>query len=65
MEIDCRVLAAENGVQALQILSQTPVDVVLADIRMSQMDGLPLLVYLKSESPSVPCTAETINPDVP
>jgi PleD family two-component response regulator len=32
MEIDCRVLTAENGVQALDILSKTAVDVVLADV---------------------------------
>lgn len=31
MEIDCRVLTAENGVQALDILSNTAVDVVLAE----------------------------------
>ena len=53
MEIDCRVLTAENGTQALDILSQTPVDVVLADIRMPQMDGLTLLEQIKNRDPAV------------
>ena len=53
METECRVLTAENGVQALQILSQTPIDVVLADIRMPRMDGLSLLEQIKSRDPAV------------
>ena len=53
MEIECRVLTAENGAQALDILSTTPVDVVLADILMPQMDGLTLLERIKSRDPAV------------
>jgi DNA-binding NtrC family response regulator len=53
MEIDCCVLIAENGVQALDILSDTAVDVVLADVLMPQMDGLTLLERIKSRDPAV------------
>lgn len=53
MEIDCRILTAENGVQALDILSNTAVDVVLADVLMPQMDGLTLLERIKSRDPAV------------
>lgn len=53
MEVECRVLTAENGLQAKHILSQEPVDVVLADIRMPQMDGLTLLGHIKSRDPAV------------
>ncbi len=53
MEIDCRVLTAENGLQALDILSKGPVDVVLADVLMPQMDGLTLLERIKSRYPAV------------
>ena len=52
-EIDCCVLTAENGVQALDILSNTAVDVVLADVLMPQMDGLTLLERIKSRDPAV------------
>jgi len=53
LEIDCRILTAENGVQALDILSKTAVDVVLADVLMPQMDGLTLLERIKSRDPAV------------
>ncbi len=53
MEIGCRVLTAENGPQALDILSKTAVDVVLADVLMPQMDGLTLLEHIKSRDPAV------------
>ena len=53
MEIDCRILTAENGVQALDILSNTAVDVVLADVLMPQMDGLTLLERIKSRDPAL------------
>lgn len=34
---------AENGFKALELLSQTPVDVVISDMYMSEMDGMTLL----------------------
>lgn len=37
---------AENGLAALEILAQQPVDVVLADIRMPRMDGIELAGHL-------------------
>lgn len=53
MEIDCRVLVAENGIEALDVLSTKAVDVVLADIRMPQMDGLTLLKKIRARNPAV------------
>jgi DNA-binding NtrC family response regulator len=53
MDIDCRVLTAGNGRQALEILSSEAVDVVLADVLMPQMDGLTLLERIKARDPAV------------
>jgi DNA-binding NtrC family response regulator len=53
MDIDCRVLTAENGRQALELLSREAVDVVLADVLMPQMDGLTLLERIKARDPAV------------
>ncbi|MGA8025945.1 MAG: response regulator, partial [Bryobacteraceae bacterium] len=36
---NCRVIAAANGMEALAQLKETPVDVVLMDLQMPQMDG--------------------------
>ena len=52
-EMDCRVLTAENGLKALDILSREAIDVVLADILMPQMDGLTLLERIKAHDPAV------------
>ncbi len=41
---------AENGRQALEILRSTPIDVVLLDILMPEMDGYEVLAAMKSDS---------------
>ena len=53
MELNCRVLTADNGIDALKIIRKQPVDVVLTDIRMPEMDGLTLLQTIKDHDPTV------------
>jgi DNA-binding NtrC family response regulator len=53
MEMECRVLLAENGNQALSLLHDHPVDLVLADIRMPGMDGLELLKAVGEMDPAI------------
>ena len=48
---DYQVLHAENGQEALQILDQQPVDLILADIMMPVMNGLELLQRVKEKDP--------------
>ena len=43
------VIEAENGVQALDVLSTESVSVMITDLRMPQMDGLELIQKLKAE----------------
>ena len=40
---DARVLTAERGAEAISILQREPVDVVLCDLRMPDVDGLQVL----------------------
>ncbi len=47
---ECRVLRAQNGRQALQILQQHRPDVILLDLTMPEMDGFELL-KLRQEAP--------------
>ncbi len=42
------IMQAANGVEALGILEQKPVDVVLTDIHMPEMDGLTFIAHLRA-----------------
>ena len=44
------VFTAENGDQALNLLQDTPIDVVVLDIKMPGMDGLDVLRRIKAGS---------------
>ena len=48
---DARVLTAERGLDALKILEAEPVDVVLCDLRMPDMDGVEVLKLCKRVRP--------------
>lgn len=49
-----RVVQADNGQVALEILEQTPIDIIVSDIRMPVMDGYDLLKTVKARYPSIP-----------
>src|SRR5438093_2030479 len=48
-----RVLSADGGVQALQLLEQEAVDVIISDMRMPGMDGAQLLERVAARWPQV------------
>lgn len=48
------VLTAENGREALDILAQQPVDIVVTDLQMPVMDGFELIAHLLSEQVNLP-----------
>ena len=63
---DYRVLSAADGVAALEILQSTPVDLVLLDLMMPQMDGFTLLKHLRENGlnrdvPVIVLTAQILN----
>jgi CheY-like chemotaxis protein/predicted regulator of Ras-like GTPase activity (Roadblock/LC7/MglB family) len=49
-----KVVTAENGVQALQVLHAEPVDLIVTDLRMPEMDGFELLTRVGLEFPAKP-----------
>ena len=49
-----RVVSATSGQEAIAVFSGTPVDLVLADYAMPQMDGNQLVDRLKQIAPQVP-----------
>jgi CheY-like chemotaxis protein len=48
------VLTADDGSVALEIFKQRPVDLVISDLLMKEMNGIELLRHLKSIEPSIP-----------
>jgi len=63
-----RVLAANNGREALSILRQHPVDVVLSDIHMPVMDGTTLVKTIRADEqlakiPVIALTSSVVDKD--
>jgi response regulator RpfG family c-di-GMP phosphodiesterase len=48
---DCKVLLAGGGLEALALLEEHPVDVVVSDMRMPGMDGAELLAQVRARWP--------------
>ena len=45
------VIAAEDGEKALRLIEETPIDIVLSDLRMPGVDGLELIPLLRRRLP--------------
>jgi DNA-binding NtrC family response regulator len=56
---DYQVLIATEGEQALHLVAQRPVDVVLLDLRMPGLSGMQVLEKLKAIDPSIVMTIVT------
>jgi DNA-binding NtrC family response regulator len=46
-------LACTNGIDALELLKKTPIDVIVLDIKMPGINGLEVLSKIKQEHPGV------------
>lgn len=51
------VLRADNGKNALAIIRESDIDVVVTDILMPEMEGLELIRAIKAERPDLPVIA--------
>jgi DNA-binding NtrC family response regulator len=58
------ISVAENGERALEIINHKPIDLVLTDIKMPEMDGLSLTEELKRTHPDLPVVLMTGFPSV-
>lgn len=52
-EFGHRVVVAENAIVALDILSKSPVDLVITDVMMPQMNGIELSREVRQNFPTV------------
>jgi CheY-like chemotaxis protein len=51
------VMQRENGFQLLSFIEDNPVDVVITDIVMPEVDGMEVLTMLRKSHPSLPVIA--------
>jgi CheY-like chemotaxis protein len=57
--VNWRILAAENGSEALEILKSVQVDFIVTDLQMPVMDGYKLLACTSKNYPHIPAIAMT------
>lgn len=55
----CKVFTASGGLEALNVVGKEPVDVVLSDVVMPDMDGYDLFMELKQRLPKTPVVLMT------
>jgi PAS domain S-box-containing protein len=55
----CTVFTASGGLEALKVFASEPVDVVLSDVVMPDMDGYDLYMELKEKAPQTPVVLMT------
>ena len=50
-----KVVAAKDGQEAIDILKEQHIDVLVTDIQMPRVDGLVLLAHVSEHYPNIPC----------
>ena len=60
------IIEAENGVEALKVLEQSHIDLVLADLNMPKMGGVEMIHKMKSDesTKSIPVVIVTTEPSM-
>lgn len=59
---DLTVLTASHGLEAIDVLESGPVDLVLTDLQMPEMNGFELLAWVLAHQPHVPVFSMTAYP---
>ena len=59
-----QVQECANGAEAVKVMAESALDIVLTDINMPEMDGLQLLAHVKKHQPWLPIVLMTAYGDV-
>jgi len=61
-EMGFQVQSVDSGEEALNLMSKTPVDLVISDVKMDGMDGLSLARRIRDHFPHLPLALMTASP---
>lgn len=53
------ILTAHNGIEAVMLLNRTPINLVVTDLKMPEMDGFDLLANISASHPDTPVIVMT------
>ena len=56
------VIYASDGEEAIDVLKQKYISLVITDILMPKLDGMALLAYINNTYPHIPCIVITAHP---
>lgn len=56
------ILFAGDGEEAIEVLNQKYISLVITDILMPKLDGIGLLAYINNKFPHIPCIVITAHP---
>lgn len=59
------VTTAENGQEALRRLARDPIDLIISDLRMDEMDGMALFAEIQKRQPGMPVIILTAHGSIP
>ncbi len=59
-----KITKVENGLEAVNIVKETPFDCILMDIRMPDMDGITALKHITTYNPAIPIIMMTAFSDI-
>ncbi|PKH21856.1 two-component system response regulator GlrR [Enterobacterales bacterium CwR94] len=59
------VTTAASGQEALRLLFKEPIDLVISDLRMDEMDGMALFAEIQKQQPSLPVIILTAHGSIP
>lgn len=59
------VSTAASGAEALKLLAREPIDLVISDLRMDEMDGIELFEEIQKQQPSMPVIILTAHGSIP
>ncbi len=54
IEKDWEIFTAGNGKEAMKVLEKTPIDIMVTDLKMPEMDGFQLITYVSNFYPELP-----------